>query len=153
MTVTEAQESFKQQSLSLTGHKNTVLNSDFYKVFGGPQLLYRRIKTRSDWFIVKVITTDGRPWSGGDTISEIKIIKTSHAGFRQWTIKNVWDDYSKIINLVDQDRGWKSSFTYLLNPLPEIEIVNLLEETIFREYVENTDSSSTDYGVINLATF
>jgi hypothetical protein len=155
MTLTEAQEHFKAQSVALTGHKNIIVNSDIYVIFGGEHLIYRRIKTRCDWFIVKVLTEGGNFWSRNpedDFITELKIIKVSTKPDRNFSVKQVWNDYNRIIDLVDLDQTWKTSRPYLLQPMDERDIVPLLETSIFKEYKEELDPSSSEYQKITLRT-
>jgi hypothetical protein len=153
MTINEAQEQFKQQSIALTGHKNIILVSDIYTIFSGPQIIYRRIKTRSDWFIVKCITRDEFDWArNDDSVVDIQIIKPINKPNIVFNVARVWKDYSSIINLLEQNRPWNDDSCYLISPLPENEIIDLLENTIFSEYLEDTDPTSPRYQTIHLRT-
>jgi hypothetical protein len=152
MTIEEAQQSFKQQSLKMTGHKNIILNSDYWSIFSGPQLTYKRIKTRSDRFIVKCISDDNAFRNDDDIIREIKIIKPIPSKSFEFTVKQVWKDYSEVINLLDPNSEWDTHECFLIKSLPENEIINLLENTIFTQYIEDYNSSSSTYQTVQLKT-
>lgn len=152
MTIEEAQEDFKQQSIAITGHKNIVLNSDYWSIFRGPQLIYKKIKTRSDWFIVRCETYGDGYSHDDDVVKEIKIIKVILNKPLEFTVKRVWDDYSRIINLIDPNSDWRTSQCFLMKSLPENEIIYLLENTIFSQYIEDNDPDSDKYQTIQLST-
>jgi hypothetical protein len=144
MTTQEADNSFTQQSVALTNHKNHISNRDRWQLFRSNQTVYRRIRTRADHFIVRsetgpYIHNKQNYYISGQEIKSINIKKKIIPVVREHTLQNIFEDLSRIYSFAIPDQHWisYSICIQLARQLDEITIIDLLETTIFTTYRED----------------